>query len=96
MSCRIFLKNINYVVILKFSKRILEYYLSKGFTILEYNTINLSKIPNEVKYRIHAEDTDNSDKFMTCTTTINSTSNTIKNLVVNKISFFLYSDRFQL
>ena len=34
MSCHGFLKNINYVVILKFPKRMLEYYFSKGFTIL--------------------------------------------------------------
>ena len=41
ISCHGFLKNINYVVILKFPKRILEYYFSKGFTILEYNVNNL-------------------------------------------------------
>ena len=49
MSCRGFLKNINSVTILKFPKRMLEYYLSKGFTILECNDINLEKLPNEVK-----------------------------------------------
>ena len=62
----------------------LEYYFSKGFTLFECYTINLEKIPNEVKEIIHAEDTENSDKVMTCTTTIFSTSNTIKNLTVNK------------
>ena len=36
-----------------------EYYLSKGFTYFDCNIINLEKNPNEVKYRIHAEDTDN-------------------------------------
>ena len=35
MSCHGFLKNINSVVILKCPKRMLEYYLSKRFTILE-------------------------------------------------------------
>ena len=34
MSCHGFLKNINNVVILKCPKRMLEYYFSKGFTIL--------------------------------------------------------------
>ena len=48
----------------------LEYYLSKGFTILECNNNNLAKLPNEVKQIIHAEDTDNSDKVMTCINTI--------------------------
>ena len=47
--CHGFLKNINYIVILKFPKRILEYYFSKGFTILECNVNNLAKIPNDVK-----------------------------------------------
>ena len=39
-----FLKNKRYVVILKCPKRMLEYYFSKGFTIFEWNTINLEKI----------------------------------------------------
>ena len=55
MSCHGFLKNINSVVILKFPKRMLEYYFSKGFTILECNDNNLAKLPNEVKKIIHAE-----------------------------------------
>ena len=83
MSCHGFLKNKNPVVILKFPKRMLEYYFSKGFTILECNYNNLAKLPNEVKQIIHAEDTDNSDKVMICSTTIPSTSNTLKNLAVN-------------
>ena len=84
MSCRRFLKNINTFVILKYTKRMLEYYFSKGFKLFERNTNNLAKLPNGVKHRIHAEETDNSDKVMTCTTTIPSTSNTLKNLAVNE------------
>ena len=90
MSCHGFLKNINSVVILKFPKRMLEYYFSKGFTILECNVNNLEKLPNEVKQIIHAEETDNSDKVMTCINTIPSTSNTLKNLVVNKSLHYSY------
>ena len=84
ISSHAFLKNINSFVILKGTKRILEYYFSKVFTLLECNTNNLSKIPNEVEDRIHAEETENSGKVMTCTNTIPSTSNTLKNLAVNK------------
>ena len=62
----------------------LEYYFPKGFTIFEWNTINLEKLTNEVKGIIHSEGTDDYDKVMTCTTTISSTSNTQKNLAVNK------------
>ena len=49
MSFRGFLRNINYVVILKFPKGMLEYNFSKGFTILECNDKNLAKLPNDVK-----------------------------------------------
>ena len=44
----------------------------------------MAKLPNEGKERIRAEDTENSDKVMTCTTKIPSTSNSVKNLAVNK------------
>ena len=93
MSCHGFLENKNSVIILKCPKRMLEYYFSKWFTVFECNTINLEKLPNEVKYKIHAEDTDNSEKVMTCTTRITSTSNTLKNLVVNKSFHSSYIQR---
>ena len=62
----------------------LEYYLSKLFTLFECNTFNLKELSNEVKDRIHAGHAENFDKIMTCTTTIPSTSNTLNNLPVNK------------
>ena len=82
--CNGFSKNINSVVISKTPKRMLEYYLSKGFTILEWNYNNLEKLLNDVKQRTHVQETDISDKVMTCINTIPSTSNTLHNLVVNK------------
>ena len=51
---------------------------------MEFNNNNLSKLPNDVKQRINAEETDHSDKVVTCINIITSTSNTLKNLVVNK------------
>ena len=54
MSCNGFLKNINYVVILKCPKRMLEYYSKKGFAILESNDNDLAKLFNTVKQRINA------------------------------------------
>ena len=62
----------------------LEYYVSKWFAILECDTNNLEKLPNEVKQIIHAEETDNSDYVMTCINTIPSKSNTLKKLLLNK------------
>ena len=85
-----FLLWIDSVVILKCPKRILEYHFSKVFTLFECNTINLAKLPNELKQRIHEEDKDNYDKVMTCTITIPSTSNTLKNLTVNKSFHYSY------
>ena len=71
----------------------LEFYFSKGFTPFECNAKNLAKLPNEVKYRIHAEETENSDKVMTCITKITSTSNTLKNLAFNKgFHYSLFED----
>ena len=60
----------------------MSYYFSKGFTYFDFSIINLGKLPNEVKDRIHAEGTDNSEKFMICSTTIPSTSNTLDRLLV--------------
>ena len=73
MSCCGFLKNINSIVILKFPKMMLEYYFSIWFNILDCNGNNLEKLPNEVKQKIHAEETDNSEKCITCINTIPST-----------------------
>ena len=83
MSCHGFLKNKDSVVILKFPNRMFEYYFSKVFTYFDCNKINFEKLPSEVKDRIYAELTDNSDKVMICSTTIISTSKTLKNFLVN-------------
>ena len=63
----------------------LEYYFSKGFDILEWNVNNLEKLTNEVKQRIHAEETDNSDHVMTCIKKMTPASNTLKKLLLNRI-----------
>ena len=59
MSCHRYLKKINSAVILKCPKRMLKYYFSKWFTILECNVNIFAKIKNDVKQRIHAEETYN-------------------------------------
>ena len=88
MSCNGFWRKKSFVI-LKRPERILEWYFSKIFNIFECIIISLAKLLKEVKYIIHAEDIDNSDKVMTCTTTIASTSHTLKNLAVDK-SFHSY------
>ena len=52
--------------------------------------MNLAKLLNDVEQRTHAEETDNSDKIMTCINKITSTSNTVKNLVLNISLYFSY------
>ena len=90
MSFHGFLKYKYSVVILKYPNRMFEYYFSKGFINFDCNKSNLEKLPYEVKDRIYEEVTDNSDKFMICSTTIPSTSNTLKNLLVNASSHSSY------
>ena len=52
--CHGLTKNIKSIVVLKRPIRMLEYYFSKGFFILERNSNNLKKVPNLEKQRIHA------------------------------------------
>ena len=68
----------------------MEYYFSKGFTILECNDNNLEKLPNDVKQRIHAEETDDSDKVMTHINAITYTSNTLNKWLVDKSLHYSY------
>ena len=83
LSCQGFLKNNEYVVILKCPHRIFEYYFNKGFIIFDCDEKHLKRLPSQVKDRVSAEVTINSDKVMLCYTTITSPSNTLKNLLVN-------------
>ena len=50
----------------------------------------MAKLPKVAKDRIYAEETDNSDKVMICSTTITSTSNTLKNSLVNTSFHYSY------
>ena len=51
---------------------------------MECNVNVLVKLSNDLKKIIHAEETGNSEKVMEFINMITSTSNTLKNLVVNK------------
>ena len=85
-----FLKNKDYVVILKCPNRIFKYYCSKGFIHFDWDKNNLEKLPSEIKDRIGAEVTDNSEKVMIFFTTVPSNSNTLKNLLENASSHSSY------
>ena len=72
LSCHGFSNNRKSIVVLNCPKRMLEYYFSKWFDILECNSNHLKKIPTLVKQRIHAEETHHSDYVMTFISTIPS------------------------
>ena len=77
-------------MILIFSKRISEYYFNKGFIELPCDEEILNKLPLLVKQRVGAEPKVNKKKVMICKTTIISTSNTLKNLVIRSYYHSLY------
>ena len=83
LYCQEFSRNNESVVIIKCPHRMSEYYSIKGFIIFDFDEDNLKRLPSLVKDRVGAEVTINSDKVMLCYTTIPSTSNTLKNLLVN-------------
>ena len=68
-----------------------EYYFNKVFVELECDEDHLKKLPKMVKEIVGAEVKVNKDLFMLCYTTIPSTSNTLKNLVINSNYHSSYS-----
>ena len=60
-----------------------EYYFNKGLIIFECDEEKLKRLPSLVKYRVGAEVAVDSDLVLIWYTTIPSTSNTLKNLLVN-------------
>ena len=53
VSCHGFIKKLNSNVILNFQTCLINKYLSKGLSIIEQNTKQLSLLPNDVKSRIN-------------------------------------------
>ena len=68
-----------------------EYYFNKGFIELTCDEDHLNKLPLLLKQRIGAEVKVNSDLVILCKTTIISTSNTLKNLVISSYYHSSYS-----
>ena len=91
LSCHGFLNNNESIVILKCPNRMSEYYFNKGFIQLTCDEDNLKTLPVRVKDRVGAELKVNSDLVMLCYTTITSTSNTLKNLVISSNYHSSYS-----
>ena len=92
-SCQGFFRNNESVHILKCLTRMFEYYFNKGLIIFDCDENYLKRLPSEVKDIVGAEVTVNSDKFIICSTIIPSTSNTLKNLLVNENSHSSYTNK---
>ena len=70
-----------------------EYYFNKEFIIFNCDEKKLKWLPSEVKERFGAEVTVNSEKVMIYSTTIPSTSNTLKKFLVNSNSHSSYTNQ---
>ena len=92
LSCHGFLNNSDSIVILKCPNGMSEYYFNKGFIELTCDEDHLNKLPLSAKQRVGAEVKVNSNLFMLCKTTIISTLNTQKNLVISSYYHSSYSN----
>ena len=93
LSCKGFLKKNESVVIIKCTNGMFELYFNKRFIIFNCDEKNFKRLPYELKDRVGAEVPVNSDKVMTCSTTITFTSNKLKNLLVNSNSHSSYTNQ---
>ena len=91
LSCHVFFKNNESIVVLKCPNRMSEYYFNKGFIQLTCDEDHLNKLPKLVQQRVGAEPKVNSDLVVLCKTTIISTSNTLKNLFISSYYHESYS-----
>ena len=83
LSCHGFLKYNDSIVILKCPNRMSEHYFNKGFIEFTCDEDNLNELTLLVNQIVGAEVKVNSDLVMLYKTTIISTSNTLKNLVIS-------------
>ena len=66
MSCYGFVNNKKSTVILSYNRKLFDYYLSKGFFILENESNALRYVPLRVKQRINAENLRKDNSAMAC------------------------------
>ena len=55
ISCHVFVNNTNSTVVFSCGRKLVDYYLSEGFFILDNNSRNLCDVPIRVKQIIDAE-----------------------------------------
>ena len=95
-----FMKKPNSTVILNFRTCLIHNYLSKGFSIIEYNTKQFCLLPNDVKLRINLINLLDTDHVMVKNKAISVVANTIKQLnfqkemhIINKKDFYRNNEK---
>ena len=94
VSCRVFMKKPNSAVILNYQTRLITKYLSKGLSIIEQNTKQLSLLPNSLKLKIDLIDQLDTDYAMVKNKAIYDVANTIKQLHIQKNMHITYKQDF--
>lgn len=80
MSCCGFSKKENKIVILMFRIKLVSYYLSKGFLIIDPKSDALDNVPLKFKQQIHTIDKYGTDSSIPCNKSIPSSINNLKNI----------------
>ena len=80
--CHGFVKYEKSTVILSCHRKLGDNYLSKGFVVLEKNSIALSYVPQNMRQRINAKILHKNDFGMACYKEIPSADNTMKIITI--------------
>ena len=82
IPCHWFTKNTNSTVILVLYRQLVNYYLEKGFVIIEHNSKHLSSVPKEANQIIHAINIQKYILLWRATQNKSSVANTIDKLYI--------------
>ena len=92
VSCHGFMKKPNSTLILNCQTRMINNYLSKGFSVIKQKK-QLSLLPNDVRLRINMINPLDTDYFMVKNKAIYAVANTIKTLHIQKNIYLIYKKR---
>ena len=82
MSCHGFLNDENSTVILSCCIKLVDYYLSKGFLVIEKKSSAFNDVPLQVKQTVNKENLHENDSGIACYREIPSSDNTLKIITI--------------
>ena len=94
ISCHGFMKNTNLTVVLVCRSWLVNYYLEKGFIILEHNSKHSISVLNDAKQIIHDIDKQKTDYVMLCYTLMSFVENTLKKFHIQSNLYNFYKHNF--